>query len=159
MAWTDQQGAALNMLARVAPAVQQAVAHTVERLWPTIGNAADRIRQRPELVRQRRQEAELVAGRERLLRWHMKLWWGETRWGYRTPSDAMETQWKQKAAVEEARQRAVYSSHAGCRNEAIRRAAAMVGLEGTESSEGSSTGSGSASKHVAGPVTAARAVA
>ena len=110
MAWTDQQGVALDRLTRVAPAVRQAVARTVQRLRPAIESAAERIRQRPERVRRRRQEAELAAGRERLLQLHMKLWWADTRWGYRTPSDAMEAQWKQKAAVEEARQRVVIAA-------------------------------------------------
>jgi hypothetical protein len=109
-AWTSAQGAVLVALGRVVPAMHAAVAQAMTALRPALQDAAGRIAQRPERVRRRQKEAELAAGRERLLAWRMKVWWNETLWGRTISTPAMEAQWKEQAKVEEARQRAAIAA-------------------------------------------------
>lgn len=104
--WSRLQGAVLDELARLPGAVRGAVRQTMAALRPALQHAADRIYQRPERVQRRQQEAELAAGRERLVARRMKYWWNETLWGRTISSPAMEKQWAEQAKAEEAKQRA-----------------------------------------------------
>jgi hypothetical protein len=104
--WSRLQAAVLDELARLPGAVHAAVRQTMVALRPALQHAADRIYQRPERVHRRQQEAELAAGRERLVARHMKYWWNETLWGRTISSPAMEAQWAEQAKAEEAKQRA-----------------------------------------------------
>jgi hypothetical protein len=108
-AWTQQQGALLDGLARLGPALQEAISRAIERLGPEIRAAAERIRQRPERVLQRQREAELQAAqeadRERLLASHMQAWRRGTRQGRGFLTPALEAQWQAEATAEETRRR------------------------------------------------------
>ncbi len=75
-AWTVEQKAVLNGLARLAPSVQAAVARAVEGLRPVLQQAAKRLHNRPERVEARRQAAQLVLARERLVELRMTAFRG-----------------------------------------------------------------------------------
>ena len=77
---------------------------------PALQRAAGRIAQRPERVRLRQQQAELVADREQLVAMRMQGWWREKWWGRTAVSSAQEAQWRAEAKQEEARQRTVIAT-------------------------------------------------
>ncbi len=66
-AWTGEQGAAIDGPARLAPAIQEAVARIASVLQPTIRQAGERIYRRPEKVKARRKGAKIAAARDELL--------------------------------------------------------------------------------------------
>ena len=105
-AWTREQAAGLDGLARLVPAVQGAVAQAIERVRPAVQAAAARIRQRPERVAARQraaEQAELVEARETLLKVRMEAFQrGHWPWGVPLQSKAS---WAVKERLEEARQR------------------------------------------------------
>jgi hypothetical protein len=104
-AWARVQAGALERLGQLAPAVRAAVTQAMAALQPALQRAAERIAQRPERVRRREQQAELVADREQLVAVRMQGWWREKWWGRTAVSSAMEAQWQAQAKDEEARQR------------------------------------------------------
>ena len=77
---------------------------------PALQRAAGRIAQRPERVRLRQQQAELVADREQLVTMRMQGWWREKWWGRTAGSSAIEAHWQAEAKDEEARQRAAIAA-------------------------------------------------
>jgi hypothetical protein len=103
--WARVQAGALQRLGQLAPAVRAAVTQAMAAVRPALRGAAGRIGQRPERVRRRQQQAELVADREQLVAARMQGWWREKWWGRTAVSSAMEAQWQAQATDEEARQR------------------------------------------------------
>jgi hypothetical protein len=103
-AWARVQAGALERLGQLAPAVRAAVVQAMAAVRPALQRAAGRIAQRPERVRRRQQQAELIADREQLVTARMQGWWREKWWGRTAVSSAMEAQWQAEAKDEEARQ-------------------------------------------------------
>ena len=95
-AWAGQQVAALDGLARLAPAIQNAVARAVAELRPALEAAAARIRHQPTPDIARKELVTLRMAVFQRLQRRFEL----------SPSLSMEQRWAQKAQSEEKRQRA-----------------------------------------------------
>ena len=108
--WARVQAGALERLGQLAPAVRAAVTQAMAAVRPALQRAAGRIAQRPERVRLRQQQAELVADREQLVTMRMQGWWREKWWGRTAVSSAIEAHWQAEAKDEEARQRAAIAA-------------------------------------------------
>ncbi|UZO94935.1 Conjugal transfer protein traA (plasmid) [Roseomonas mucosa] len=100
-----RQGALLDGMDRLLPAVREAVTGVLTELRPAVAAALARLRERPERVAARRREAELAALREQLVGMRMAAFRGEQRWGFVSVTEGMRQQWAEQATVEEARQR------------------------------------------------------
>lgn len=81
-AWTGEQGAVLDGLARLGLALQDAMAQALERLRPAVQQTAERIRQRPERVAARQREAEVTALQGELLEARMRRFRADQRRGW-----------------------------------------------------------------------------
>lgn len=104
--WANQQAAALDGLARLAPAIRDAASRAVASVRPALEATAERIRQRPERVAARQREAALDTAREQLVALRMV---GFQRWQRRvglSSSLSTEQQWAQEAGSEERKHRA-----------------------------------------------------
>ena len=97
--------AVLDGLARLGPALQDAMVQVMERLRPAVQQAAARIRQRPERVAARQRLAEVAAAREELLALRMRAFRKGQRWGTSFIDAAREAHWAKQAQAEEVQQR------------------------------------------------------